>query len=172
MGQTQTYPPEVEGVFREFRTCELTTINKNHEPIVWPVTPFLTPPQTHRFLFTTSIGFPQKALNIRRNPKVSIFFSDPTASGLVNPPVVLVQGDAEAPHEIHTTFPWPGLEVQLRKTMRKQPLGSKMLTSPLMRYLTDWYYMRLYLWVTPRKVIWWENRDLDCKATASHELVV
>ena len=45
---------------------------------IWPVTPRLL--DDGRFLLTTSIGLPQKAFNIRRNPKVAMLFSEPTGS--------------------------------------------------------------------------------------------
>ena len=28
-----------------------------------------------------------------------------------------------------------------------------------MRYLFDWYYMRLLIHVTPRRLLWWEHAD-------------
>ena len=75
-------PPDVEAVVREFRTCEFATLAKDGTPIVWP-TALLYRPKTGQFLVTTSIGLPQKAFNARRNPRVSLLFSNPTASGLV-----------------------------------------------------------------------------------------
>jgi hypothetical protein len=39
---------------------------------------------------------PQKAFNIRRNPKISLLFSDPTGSGLSDSGVVMIRGDAVA----------------------------------------------------------------------------
>jgi Pyridoxamine 5'-phosphate oxidase len=86
-------PLEVEAVFHEFRTCELSTVAKNGTPLTWPTTA-LYEPEHDRFLITTSIGLPQKAFNIRRNPRVALLFSNPTGSGLSHPPAVLVQGDA------------------------------------------------------------------------------
>src|SRR5215213_9067470 len=94
-------PPEVEGVFREFRTCEFSTLARDGAPITWPVIT-LWQPEEERFVLTTSIGFPRKAFNVRRDGRVSLLFSDPTASGLDEPPAVLVQGEAEVPEEINT----------------------------------------------------------------------
>ena len=51
-------------------------------------------------MLTTSIGLPNKAFNARRDGRISLLFSDQTASGLQDPPAVLVQGDAEVPEEI------------------------------------------------------------------------
>ena len=94
-------PSEVEAVFRGFRTCELATVSKDGTPIAWPNVALYQPEQS-RFLITTSIGLPQKAFNIRRNPRVAMLFSNPTGSGLATPPAVLVQGDAVAPDQIVT----------------------------------------------------------------------
>ena len=95
-------PPEVEDVFEEFRTCEMSTLARDGTPITWPTLPFWYSDEK-RFTITTSIGLAQKALNVRRDPRVSLLFSNPTASGLENPPAVMVQGDAEAPDEIETS---------------------------------------------------------------------
>jgi hypothetical protein len=43
---------------------------------------------------TTGLGYPKKADDAARNPKVALLFSDPTGSGLEAPPAVLVQGTA------------------------------------------------------------------------------
>src|SRR5512140_2669179 len=100
---TINVPSGVTAVFREFRTCELTTLAKDGTPVTWPTEPFFEA-QNGRFLITTSIGMPQKAFNIRRNPRVSLLFSTPTGSGLVDPPTVLVQGDARVSDEIVTAY--------------------------------------------------------------------
>jgi Pyridoxamine 5'-phosphate oxidase len=151
-------PPEVEGVFREFRTCEMSTLARDNSPITWPTLPFWRP-EEGRFLITTSIGLPHKAFNIRRNPRVSLLFSDPTASGMTNPPAVLVQGDAEAPDEVETTL--EGFEDEMRRALQRQPAGGKYSGNPLTRYLFDWYYMRLMIYVTPRRILWWPAGDFE-----------
>ena len=68
-------PSEVEDVFKEFRTCEMSTLAKDGTPITWPTLPFWRPDEG-RFLITTSIGLSQKAFNVRRNPRVSLLFSN------------------------------------------------------------------------------------------------
>jgi len=153
----QGIPPEIEEVFREFRTCEYTTISRKGTPVTWPVV-LLREKGTGRFIITTSIGLPQKAFNVRRNPKVSLLFSDPTGSGLENPPTVLVQGDAEAPDEITNNF--FGYDDQMRVLADRQPDGKLFSGNPVTRYLFDWYYMRLFTYVTPRRVQWWDGGDL------------
>jgi hypothetical protein len=164
---TLRVPAEVEAVFRAFRTCELSTLAKDGTPVSWPIEPFYQPAHS-RFLLTTSIGLPQKVYNIRRNPRVSLLFSDPTGSGLVEPPAVLVQGDARAPDEIITAFTGE-LEEVGRIAFQRQPAAELYSRNWLMRSLFDWYYMRLLIYVTPRRMLWWERGDFS---QVPHELEV
>ena len=144
-------PAQVQDVFREFRTCELSTLARDGTPITWPTLPFYRP-ASGVFLITTSIALPQKVFNIRRNPRVSMLFSDLTGSGLVDPPAVLVQGDAIAPDEILTSI--DGFEKEVRMAIRRQPSGAIYSSNPLMRYYFDWYFMRLLITVTPKRILW------------------
>lgn len=145
-------PSEVEEVFREFRTCEMSTLARDGTPITWPTLPFWKPDEG-RFMITTSISLSQKVSNVRRNPRVSLLFSNPTASGLKDPPAVLVQADAEAADEIMTSV--EGFEDELRMVYQRQPSSRVYSSNPLMRYFMDWYYMRLVIHVTPRRILWW-----------------
>ena len=149
-------PPEVEDVFEEFRTCEMSTLAKDGTPITWPTLPCWYSDE-RRFTITTSIGLAQKALNVRRNPRFSLLFSNPTASGLENPPAVLVQGPAEAPDEIETSV--VGFESELRKVYLRQPASRMYGNDPLTRYLMDWYFMRLMIYVTPHRILWWPGAN-------------
>jgi len=151
-------PAQVQDVFREFRTCELSTLARDGTPISWPTLPFYRP-ASGVFLITTSIALPQKVFNIRRNPRVSMLFSDLTGSGLVDPPAVLVQGDAIAPDEILTSI--DGFEKEVRMAIRRQPSGAIYSSNPLMRYYFDWYFMRLLITVTPKRILWWERADFS-----------
>lgn len=154
--ETIYLPPEVEAVFREFRTCEMSTLARDGTPITWPTLPFWRPDEG-RFLITTSIGLPHKAFNVRRNPRVSLLFSNPTASNLADPPAVLVQGDAEAPDVVETSV--EGFEDEVRRVFRRQPASGFYSSNPITRYLFDWYYMRLTIYVSPRRILWWPGGD-------------
>ena len=115
---TLELPAELGAVSREFRTRELSTLAGDGAPVSWPAALFYQPAEGC-FLITKSIGFPQKAFNIRRNARVSLLFSDPKASSLTNRPAVLLQGDAKTPDEIIT---WsPGLEALERRVFPRQP---------------------------------------------------
>lgn len=151
-------PDEVLAVFAAFRTCEFSTLAKDGTPITWPTMAHYRPEQG-QFLITTSIGLPQKAFNARRNPRVALFFSDPTASGLVNPPAVLVQGTAVAPDAI-VTAP-AGLEEYWRENVfQRQPAGMMYSRNRLTRYLMDMYYMRILIHIRPHQIIWWPGGDM------------
>jgi hypothetical protein len=151
-------PADIVAVFDHFRTCEFTTLARDGTPITWPTLPFWRPEHGH-FVVTTSIGLPQKAFNVRRDGRVSLLFSDPTASGLVDPPAVLVQGDATAPDRVETAI--AGFEPQLLALFHRQPGGMIYSSHPLLRYLFDWYYMRLYIYVTPRRILAWPRGDMS-----------
>ncbi len=157
-------PPEVTAVWQNFRACEFSTMAKDGTPITWPLA-VQYQPDPFRFLLTTSIGLPQKAINIRRNPRVSLLFSDPTGSGLENPPAVLVQGTATAPDNVITKV--NGLEAYWRDTIfRRQPASKIFSSNFLMRKLMDWYYMRLLIFVTPEVLHWWPEGDFSRPARA------
>jgi hypothetical protein len=149
-------PPEVGAVFREFRTAEFSTIAKDGTPITWPTLPFYDA-ERGRFLVTTSIGLPQTVFNVRRNPRVALLFSDPTASGLDAPPAVLVQGNAAAPDEVVTEL--RGYEDALRQVFERQPESAMYSSNAPMRAIFDWYYMRLLIHVTPVRLLWWPRGD-------------
>src|SRR5688500_579901 len=91
---TASLPDSVRQVFDRFITTEYTTVDRHRQPITWPVTPY-----HHREAGgvegTAGRGYPKKAWHARANPKVSLLFSDPTGSGLDDPPLVLVQGIAD-----------------------------------------------------------------------------
>jgi hypothetical protein len=149
-------PTEVLDVFERFRTCELTTIGHDGTPTTWPAFPFYRPGEG-TFLFSTSVGLPQKAYNIRRNPSVALLFSDPTASGIVAPPTVLVQGDATCPDELVEEF--DGLDEYARRAFERQPFSRHYGADPISRRLFGWYYLRLLIHVVPRRVRWWPHGD-------------
>ena len=146
----------MEAVFREFRTCEMSTLARDGSPITWPTLPFWRPIEG-RFLITTSVGLPHKAFNVRRNPRVSLLFSNSTASALTDPPAVLVQGDAEAPDEVMTSV--EGFEEEVREAFCRQPASGFYSSNPITRYLFDWYYMRLQIHITPHRILWWPVGD-------------
>src|SRR5262249_10258946 len=128
-----------------------STYARDGAPQTWPTLPFHQD-STGQFVVTSSVGLPQKAYNVRRDGRVSLLFSDPTASGLHRPPTVLVQGDAVCPETVTTDL--TGLEDGLALAFRRQPASAVYSSNGVMRFLMDWYYMRLTIFVTPRRILY------------------
>src|SRR3954447_13299939 len=95
---TSTLPQDIREAFERFITTEYATIDARQQPIVWPVTPYYSPGAA-TIDVTTGIGYPKKADDARRNPRVALLFSDSTGSGIESGIQVLVQGTAEVDEE-------------------------------------------------------------------------
>ena len=150
-------PTSFLDIIDNYFTCEFTTLSRDGSPVTWPVSPRLL--DDGRFLVTTSIGLPQKAYNIRRNPKVSMLFSEPKGSGIADPGAVLIQGDGTSEDRI-VTDPSADKDFEaLAETLAaRQPAGA-MWSSWLGRRMWWSYYMRILIHVTPRRAWFWPTRD-------------
>lgn len=150
-------PGEVQQVLRGFLCCEVATVARDGTALAWPAVPLYLP-ERGQLLLTTTIGFPVKALNIAREPKVSLLFSDATGSGLLQPPAVLVQGEARVASGVQT---WgEDLAAHWQRVMTIQPVSSRFTRTAPVRWFMDWYFMRLLIYVTPRVVTWWPDRTM------------
>lgn len=152
---TASLPAEVQSVFERFITTELTTVDSNGQPITWPVTPYYSA-GAPCIDVTTGLGYPKKADDARANPLVTLLFSDPTGSGLADPPMVLVQGSAQVDDR--------DLDANraryARESAVKLPAISQLMPpAPLQRFLA-WYYTRIYIRVRPERVYVWPGRDV------------
>ena len=136
-------------ILDEYRTCEFATMSRAGVPIAWPVVVDVSP-AADRIVLTTSIAFPQKAFNVRRDPRVALLFSDPTGTGRADLPHVLVRGTARCPARIETGT--AGLDQYWRKLAIRQPASRNYGRTVVGRRLFDWYYMRLVITVTPREI--------------------
>lgn len=151
-------PPEVEAVIRGFYTCEFSTVNKAGQPMTWPSVAHYYEPDG-QIIAAVSIAFPVKAYNARRHPQVSLLYSDPTGSGLADPPAVLVQGEAAVAEILEYGPPIIGL---FKTVLARQPDSSQFTSNRLVRGLFKWYlFQRLSLTVTPRRILAWPGRDFS-----------
>jgi hypothetical protein len=104
---------------------------------------------------TTPLGYPKKARDAGRNPKVALLFSDAAGSGIERPSMVLVQGLASVDDA--------DLDANRRRyesDTASKPTGPVLAKAPGRRF--DWYFTRLYLHIRPERVYVW--RDGDCGA--------
>lgn len=130
-----------------YRTCEFATLGKSGAPAAWPTAAECREDGT--ILLTTSLAFAQKALNVRRDGRVALLFSDPTGSGLDPAPQIFVRGRARCP-DLIMAGP-QGAEEYWRRLFERQPHSRAYLSRP-MRPLMSWYYLRLLITVEPEEV--------------------
>jgi pyridoxamine 5'-phosphate oxidase-like protein len=151
---TTSLPQDVQRVFERFVTTEYTTVDPSGQPITWPVTPYYRPGDGAIDL-NTGLGFPKKADDAARNPRVSLLFSDPTGSGIDSPCAVLVQGTARVDDD--------DLEANrdryMRESIEKLPATKSMRPPRAMLGMFDWYFMRIYVYVRPERVYVWNDCD-------------
>jgi Pyridoxamine 5'-phosphate oxidase len=140
--------PQLTGVLDAHLTCEFSTLGRDGTPLTWPIAVLPRPDGT--LLATTSVAFPQKALNIRRDGRVALLFSDPTGSGLTDPPEVFVSGRASWPDEIVTSP--AGVEEYWARLFERQPSSRPYVKTPINK-LMDWYYFRLLITIEPDNVV-------------------
>jgi hypothetical protein len=156
-------------VLDAYRTCEFATIARDGTPLAWPTSPFRRPDGT--LLVTTSIAFAQKAVNVRRDGRVALLFSDPTGSGLSSPAQMFIRGTAVCPPGLITSP--AALEEFWSMLFWRQP-SSRAYTLPGIRLLTDWYYIRMLITVTPQTVTerpaGSATRPVEALRPGSHEL--
>jgi len=153
---TSTLPEEVREAFERFVTCEFTTVAAGQQPVTWPVTPYYSPGGPCIDV-TTGLGYPKKADDARRHPKVSLLFSDPTGSGIDSGIRVLVQGTAEVDDENLKE----NAERYMRETGKKLPATTKMHPPKPLRGMFAWYYSRIYVHVRPERVFIWPDGDME-----------
>jgi hypothetical protein len=151
---TTSLPGEVQAVFDRFITTELTTVDKQGQPITWPVTPYYTPGAT-TIDVTTGLGYPKKANDARANPLVALLFSDPTGSGHEQAPMVLVQGVAE----VNDSDLEANRVRYARESREKLPAAVKLLPPELLQRFFGWYFTRIYIQVRPERVYVWPEGD-------------
>jgi Pyridoxamine 5'-phosphate oxidase len=149
---TASLPAEVQAVFDRFITTELTTVDRAGQPITWPVTPYYRPGDPCIDV-TTGLGYPKKANDAQANPLVSLLFSDPTGSGLTDPPVVLVQGSADVDDRDLKA----NRERYARESPAKLPGLSKLQPPDAVKRFFDWYYTRIYVHVRPERIYVWRG---------------
>ena len=151
-----TLPDEVVAVLRGFYTCEFSTVNRQGEPITWPAVSYFDE-GAGRIVCAVSIAFPVKAYNARRHPQVSLLYSDPTGSSLVDPPAVLVQGTAEVEEVLEYR---PDIIGLFRIVARRQPDSARFSSNRVVRRMFSWYlFQRIALRVTPERVTIWPGGD-------------
>ncbi len=150
---TLSVPENIRALFTAYRTCELTTFTKTGMLSVVPVVA-IWDDEAETIVFATAVAYPQKAFNIRRNPHLSLLFSDPVGANLEHESPVLVQGIGKITEDLEAKR----LTKLGPKFAQKIPDQNYHL-SPIMKRLMDWYYVRLMIDVTPEYIFNWKTGD-------------
>ena len=152
---TSSLPGVAREAFERFITTELTTIDPRGRPITWPLTPFYGD-GAPTIDVTTGLGYPKKADDARRTPRVALLFSDPTGSGISSGIQVLVQGAAIVDEEDLAA----NADRYARESGEKLPATKRMHPPKFLRGPLGWYYARIYIKVRPERVLIWPDGDL------------
>jgi hypothetical protein len=137
-----------------FVTTEYASLTAAGAPITWPVTPYRG---EHGTLdVSTGLTYPLKAERARRDRRVALSFTFPAGSGLEPAPVIAVQGLATVRDRdlVSTSGRY------VRESRSRFPEMYDSMPDWLMRRL-DWYWTRMWVEVTPTRMLWWEGGDLS-----------
>ena len=144
-------PGWVGDVFDHYLTCEFTTV-ANGRPVTFPLLYFYDA-DSGKFTVTSSILFSKKVEHMKKDPKVSLLFSNPEGSG-IGKQAILVQGiahcdDSDLDH---------GWERFLPHWRKKEPYIDAFLTE---REKFGWFWKRIVIQVEPKKIMAWKNGNTD-----------
>ena len=137
-----------------FITTEYASLTSAGAPITWPVTPYHGKNRT--LDVSTGLTYPLKAERARRDRRVALSFTFPAGSGLARAPVIAVQGLATVRDRdlVATSGRY------VRESWERFPELYDSMPTWMMRRL-DWYWTRMWIEVTPTRVLWWEGGDLS-----------
>jgi hypothetical protein len=147
-------PEELVPILVDSWACEYASLKKNGTPITYPLISF--PGEDGRTIdITTGLTYPSKAERARNNPKVCLLYSDPRATQIEDPPVILVYG--------HATVYDSDLQANTDRYLKAFLSRSKMFNQ-MPGFALKWmrsYLARIWIAVTPLKVLWWPEGDME-----------
>lgn len=141
-----------------YTTGELTTAAKSGYPSTFPVAVAFDRP-AGQLITTTSVGFPAKVANIRRDARIGIFLGYEVSSSDPGAGAVHVQGRATVDDE--------SFEMNLMSLARYpslteiQPGLKRRMRNPRWRKLYQGYMTRAIITITPERILAWRNRECN-----------
>jgi hypothetical protein len=103
----------------------------------------------------TGLAYPTKAERARNNPRVCLLYSEPNGTTVEKPPVVLIYGQAsvyDSDLQANTDRVVQGYLARMRILSKIPPF--------MLRFMTA-YLARIWIAVTPLKVLWWSEGDMS-----------
>lgn len=138
-----------------FVSTEYASLDRSGAPITWPVTPYLGR-DGHTIDVTTGLTYPLKAERARRNPQVSLSFSEPLGSGLADPATFVIHGLAA----VRDADLRGNSARYLAEVATRLPEAVDSIPTAMLRRMA-WYWARIWIEVTPVRVLWWPGGNLD-----------
>lgn len=142
-------PDWIRQVFDSYLVCEFTTISGG-KPVTLPLLPFYDS-VSGNLVVTSSILFSKKVESMKRNPRVSMLFSNPEGT-TAGRHTVLVQGTAH-PQDADLDHGW---ERYLPHWRKKEPVIDAFLAD---REKFGWFWKRIVVQVEPKRITAWKNGD-------------
>ncbi len=155
-------PGWIEEVFEKYLTAEFTYLD-GKIPRTIAVLPYYDS-KKKSIVITTSPAFYKKVACVKKNPRVSVLFSNPKYSGADEKAVVLVQGIAKVSENIEENLNYlMNLMINQKECWKKTVLAkmAEELTSPIAKKLMDWYVYRILIEVKPRKLLLWRDGNIE-----------
>lgn len=149
------WPAETQRLFHRAITVDYASLTRSGAPVTSPVTPYVG--ESGMTLdVATGLTYPAKAERARRNPRVALLYADAQGSGISDAPVVLVQGLATVRDaDLQATT-----DRYVRDSSARFPDSFRGTPDFVVRRL-QWYLARIWIEVTPTRVVWWPHGDLD-----------
>ncbi|MEG9194061.1 MAG: hypothetical protein V6S10_01875 [Candidatus Methanoglobus sp.] len=157
-----TIPGWIEDVFEKYLTAEFTYLD-GEMPRTIAVLHYYDA-KKKSIVITTSPAFYRKVACIKKNPRVSVLFSNPKYSGIEERAVVLVLGIAKVSENVEENLSYLMNLMINHKDCWKKTVLTKMaeeLMSPLAKRLLDWYVYRILIEVKPQRLLFWRDGDVE-----------
>lgn len=145
-------PDALVGPIESAIVCEYASIKRDGTPITTALSP-VPGLSGYTIDVNTGLTYPWKAERARANPKVCLLFSEPDAMDGATPPVILVFGQATV------------LDADLQANTDRYVdtiLARSRLFARAPEFMLRWmvgYVARIWIAVTPVKVLWWPFGD-------------
>ena len=148
-------PEEILGILNQSHTVEYASLTQAGVPITFPISPYVGEDGCTLDV-QTGLAYPAKAERARRHPRVCLLYSEPLGTGLKKPPVVLVYGQAtvqDADLQANT-------DRYLKVSLERYPEAYGRMPGFFLKTMR-WYFARIWIKVTPRRILWWPAGDLS-----------